>query len=402
MRETLYLRLRSASPDALTSYCIAQADSALSWTVSEARLEDVLARVQTRRLVVLVPGADVRLTHVTVPARSAAKVLQAAPYALEEQLAEDVDTLHFALGPRQTDGAHPVAVVSKARMDQWLAPLQAQGLKPDALIAETLCLPDSESARWNALAEDDAITVRSASYSGFSCAPEDLPLFLSAANIPSDTTLRIIVPRSNTSHDFTRLAQPVELLPGFNSPLEALLQNLKLERNINLLQGAYSQGEDLKRLWQPWRAAAMLAAVWLILAGVNHAVQAYRIGKEARAQDDRNVQRFQQLFPAEQRIVDLSAQVDQQMTLLRGSGQRGGFLPLLEALGPALAAAQGLKLQSLQFREGALYVSLGGSDLQQLESLRGWFAQNRAALMEVQSANSGAEGVQIRLKLTPA
>lgn len=401
MRETLYIRLRDASPDAPTAYCIARADAALSWPVETAPLSQVLDQAGNRRLVILVPGADVRLTRVNVPARAAAKVLQAAPYALEEQLAEDVDDLHFALGARAADGSWPVAVVARTHMDTWLAPLRERGLAPDLLIPDLLCLPEPETARWSALAEDEQISVRSAPYAGFTCAPADLALYLQAAGIAPETVLRIVVPRSFHG-DFTTLTQPTELLPGFGSALESLLQNLKPERAINLLQGSYSQREDLRRLWQPWRSAAVLAAVWIGIAGLNHAVQAWRLGKELAAQDQRNVQRFQQIFPAERRIVDLSVQAEQQMRLLKGGGAQGGFIPLLETLTQALAAAPGLKLQSLQLREGALFVGLGGSDLQQLEALRGWFAQSRPAHMEVQSANSGAEGVQIRLKLTPA
>ena len=401
MRETLYIRLRSSALDAPTAYCIASSDAALSWPVQEAALEQVLAQARGRRVIVLVPGADVRLTQVRVPARNAAKVLQAAPYALEDQLAEDVDTLHFALGTRNADDSHPVAVVAHSRMQEWLAPLRERGIVPEALLPETLCLPLAEEGRWSALAEDEQISVRSAAYGGFSCVPDDLPLYLQAAGIAADTVLRIIVPRSFHG-DLTRLEQPVELLPGFASPLEALLQNLRLERSINLLQGAYSQREDYQRLWQPWRAAAILLAGWVLIAAVDHGVQAHRLGLELAAQQERNATRFRELFPAEQRIVDLSAQLEQQARLLQAGGAQGGFLPLMETLAAAMASASGLSLQSLQFREGALYVSLTGSDLQQLESLRGWFAQGRDAVMEVQSANSGADGVQIRLKLSPA
>lgn len=401
MRETLYIRLRSTDLDAPTVYCIAGRDAALSWPVQEAPLQQVLAQAHGRRVLVLVPSADVRLTQVTVPARSAAKVLQAAPYALEDQLAEDVDTLHFALGPRQVDGSHPVAVVARRRMLEWLAPLQASGIVPDAVLPEILCLPPPDAQRWTALAEDDQVTVRSGAYSGFSCAPDDLPLYLQAGGIGADTVLRVVVPREFKG-DLTRLEHPVELLTGFAAPFEALLQNLHVERSINLLQGGYSQREDLERLWLPWRTAAILLLSWIVVAAAHHGVQAWQLGKQLSAQQERNAARFRELFPSEQRIVDLSAQLEQQARLLQGNAAQGGFLPLMETLGSAMGSASGLSVQSLQFREGALYVSLTGSDLQQLESLRGWFAQNTGAAMEVQSANSGADGVQIRLKLTPA
>ncbi|HSW15468.1 MAG TPA: type II secretion system protein GspL [Solimonas sp.] len=401
MRNTLYIRLRATDPGANTAYCIASPQAVASFPVQHAPLETILLQAAGHRLVVLVPSDDVRLTHVEVPARQAAKVLQAAPYALEDQLADDIDTLHFALGPRQADGRWPVAVVARSRMDQWLQPFVDRGLLPDLLLPDALCLPPAEGTRWSALAENDHMLVRSGPFTAFGCAPEDLELFLQLADPQKESTLRIVVPR-DVSADFSRLAWPVELLPGFVSPLEALLQNYRAEAGINLLQGRYSQREDLKRLWLPWRFSAALLALWIVMAAVLHGVQGWRLKHELAAQEDANVQRYQQLFPAETRIVDLGAQVDQQFATLKGSNAGGGLMPLMQVLGEALAASPGFTVQSLQFREGALFVSLNGRDLQQLETLRGWFATPRAASLEVQSANSGSEGAQVRIKLSPA
>lgn len=400
MRENLFIRLTSASLEAQTDYCIANSDAQHAFAVQRAPLAEVLARAAGRRVVVLVPSPDVRLSSVTVPARGAAKVLQAAPFALEDQLADDVETLHFAIGPRQADGSHPVAVVSRARMDEWLAPFNHAGIRVEVLAPETLCLPPVEGERWTALAEPHHISVRTGAFSGFGCAAEDLPLLLQLADTEKKHTLHIAIPRDH-SPDFTALEWPVELLPGFGTALEALLHHYRND-SINLLQGAYSQSEGLARLWQPWKATAAFAACWLLVAGLSHGVQAHKLGQQLSAQQDSNAQRFTQLFPAETRIVNLEAQLDQQAAALKGGGAQGGFLPLAEVLARALNAAPGLNLKGIQYRENALFVSLGGSDLQQLELLRGWFEQNGGARLEVQSANSGSEGVDIRIKVSGA
>ena len=399
MRETLFIRLASPALDAPTAYCIADAATRHSWPVAEAPLSEVLARAAGRRVVVLVPAQDVRLTSVKVPAKGAAKVLQAAPYALEDQLAEDVETLHFAIGPRQLDGSHPVAAVSKARMNAWLLPLREAGITPEAVIPETLCLPALAADSWSALAEPDHISVRTGAYAGFGCAPEDLSLFLGLADPNKAQRLRIAIPRAHAP-DFTGLEWPVDLLPGFGSALEILLHHYVPAQAINLLQGAYAVGEGAARLLKPWRSVAALLLALVVITLAHHGVQAWRLGKELTAQNRSNAERFTQIFPSETRVVDLAAQLDQQ-TRGSGGGARGSLLPLTEALSRALANTPTLNVKSLQFREGALFVSLSGTELQQLDVLRGVFEQNREAKLEVQDANSGAEGVQIRLKISP-
>ena len=57
----------------------------------------------------------------------------------------------------------------------------------------------------------------------------------------------------------------------------------------------------------------------------------------------------------------------------------------------------------MQYREDALFLSLTGTDLGALDQLKAHFAGGRGgARLEVQSANSGEGGVQIRIRLSPA
>lgn len=397
MRETLYIRLRPGAPP---QYRVDGPQNA--GRTDQADLDAVLAQAAGRRIVAFVSGTDVRLTAAAVPVRSRGKVLQAVPFALEDQLAEDVETLHFAIAPRQPDGAFPVAVVARDRMEAWLAPFYERGLRPEMLVPETLCLPDAGDARWGALAEPATVTVRTGPYTGFCCKAGDFEAYLALADPDQQHPLRILLPLDNPA-DYTRLERPAELLPGFPTALDALLRDFDPRRALNLLQGCYSQQEDLRRLWLPWRAAAALVAAWLVLALAGNGIAAWRLGRELRAQDDANLARFHQLFPTETRVVDLAAQAEQQYRLLHGGAAQPDLFLLLQRLAEALGANAGLTLDGLQFRDGALYLSLTGKDLQTLENLRTWFSQSAADVnLDVQSANAGAEGVQIRLKLSRA
>lgn len=404
MREILYIRLRQPTADAPTPYAVVSTDglggAPASVFVREAPLREVIAQGSGRKVVVFVPGADVRLTQVKVPARQPAKVLQAAPFVLEDQFAEDVETLHFALGPRQPDGAFPVAVAALSSMQEWLAPFREQDLMPDALVPETLALPWDDGAHWTVLPEAQQLTARTGPYSGFSCVPQDFELFLQLAEGGKPHPLRVLVVMDQQA-DYTTLQRPLELLPGFRHPLEALVRHLRLPQAINLLQGAYSQRESLERFWRPWRFAAGLLAAAFLLGIVVNLVESIRFKHAAATQQSANELRFNQLFPG-QRVasVSLATQVEQQAQLLsRGSGL-GGPLPLLQKAADSLVATPGLTLNNAEFREGALFLDLSGSDLQVLEKLRGWYASHRCAGMDVQSADSGEGGAKIRLKLS--
>lgn len=405
MRDTLYLQLRDAAPDAPLAYALASAQPGVGVQAQQATLDTILALASGRRVVMFAPGADVRLASVQVPARVAQRILQAAPYALEDQLAEDVDTLHFAIGtPGAADNAaHPVAIVARARMEAWLAPLRERGVRADALVPETLSLPAPDAGRWSGLAEPGRVTVRTGNWSGFACAPEDLGTYLQIADPDARATLRLFLTR-DVEFDFSGAGRPVELLPGYQSALEVLARHWQPQASINLLQGAYSEKQDWQRLAQPWRIAGALAVLWLGVAGVQQGAAAWRADRELDAQRASNFARCQQVLPRDCVSTDLMPAVVEQQTRLRGAGgaTRGPLLQLLGTLNAALTATPGLTLESLQFREGALYLSLTGTDLQKLEALRAWYGARRDAQLHVEAANAGVTGVQIRLKLTPA
>jgi general secretion pathway protein L len=405
VRDTLYIQLREVAPDTPLAYALAGSQPGLGITAQHGTLDNILGQAAGRRVVLFVPGADVRLTQVTVPARQAQKILQAAPYALEDQLAEDVETLHFALAPdpqrRAAGDPQPIAIVARARMESWLAPLRARGITPDAVVPETLSLPLPEPGSWTAIAEARNATVRSGMYTGFSCTLDDLGSYLQLADPEGNVPLRAFVAR-DVEFDFTRLGRPVELMPGYGSSLEVLVRHWRPDQSIDLLQGTYSAREDWQRLARPWRIAAGLAVGWAVFAVAAEGAQSFRLGRELAQQEQKNLARYQALFPAETRIVDLAAQATQHLRAFQGGGGRAPLFQLLDALGAALSANPGLALQSLQFREGNLQLSLTGNDTQALENLRIWFASRRDTILEVGQVNAGPQGVQVRVTLRPA
>jgi general secretion pathway protein L len=401
VRETLYIHLSAVDPSAPTAYCIARADAVASFPIEQAPLESLPSLAQGRRVVVLLPSADIRLTSVQLPARQLAKVQQAVPYILEDQLADDVETLHFAVGARRADGQWPVAVIARERLAAALAFFVDRGLRPEAMIPDLLCLPTPGEEQFTLLVDGDGVLVRSGWSGGFTCQREDLDLCLQLADPERVRALRVIVPR-NQSFDPSTLGRTVEPVHGFAQPLEALLQNLRMDEAINLLQGEFSARQDLLRLWRPWRAAAALAAATLLVAGSLHGIEAWKLGVELATLETQNRQRFQQLFPAETRIVNLEAQLDQQLGRLAGGAGGGDLLTLMNVIADAVGAVPGLRLDAVQYRDAALYASMSAGSLQSLEQLKAWFDSPRPARLEVQSANSGQQGVQLRIKLTAA
>ena len=400
MRETVHIRLGEPAPSALVAYAVTSVEPPVSVLVREAPLAEVIALCAGKRVLLYAPAHDVRLLSASIPVKQAAKALAAAPYALEDQFAEDVESLHFAIAPAPVSGSEwALAVVAHSHMKAWLAPFTAAGITPEALVPETLALPWTGNERWTALAEPGHLTVRTGRMAGFGCLEEDFELFMGLAEGDTKKPLRMLVTQG-VATDFTRFERDIELLPGLEHPLQALARNYSAAASINLLQGPYLARQGLAREWQVWKVAAGLFGIAFALGAIGNGISAIQLGREASRQQAANEQRFRELFPTEQRIVNLRAQAEQQFAALNGGASSAGLMPLLEALGGGMKAAPSLQLQGMQFREGALFISLSGSDLSALDQLRNHYGSGSATKLDVQSANAGDGGVQIRIKLS--
>ncbi|HLZ98770.1 MAG TPA: type II secretion system protein GspL, partial [Steroidobacteraceae bacterium] len=60
------------------------------------------------KVIVVAPATHILLAEPELPPGSGVRLARAVPFALEEQLTEDIDQLVFALGKRRAGGGTPV------------------------------------------------------------------------------------------------------------------------------------------------------------------------------------------------------------------------------------------------------------------------------------------------------
>lgn len=399
MRERLIVRFPYL-PEQPASWALCDADGRLQGGVYQGDWSQCAAAAAGRQVVLLVPAADVLLAHASVPTRNRGRLLQAIPYALEEQLAEDVATLHFAIGPERPDGTLAVAVVARERMDAWLEPLQGEGLRPDLVVPENLALP-LEDRGWSVLVEEGDALVRFGPVEGGYAEATHLPLLLDAALKEAGDT-----PPQRLQLTVVGSAQGLETLIGVEtvrhdaaSALQVFAAGLSESPELELLQGAYSRREQLGRWWRPWRAAAILAAVWVVLQGGLGGFDIWRLKGEIARQDQQIAQVFQSAMPGSRRTAKPLDQMDQKLRELRGGGSKGGPLELLAGVSEVLQGDTSARLNAASFRGGRLDLDLELKDIQALDRIKQRTTQRLKAEAEIVSASTQGDKVTGRLRV---
>lgn len=354
---------------------------------------------------VIVPGEDVLLTRATLPPiRSASRRLQAARYALEDRLAGRVEQLHFALaGAPDRHGETPVAVVDLARMTALIDTLSDAGVDAVRILPEAMALPRPEPDAWQVAIVDQRIVARTGPESGFTTDVELWPLVAGALDAPGAISVHAsadAAAQSLVHIDWAGAAEPVVHESAHNSDdsvIAMLLAGADIGRGgLNLRQGAFARRSQFQSQWRPLIWTAALAATWLVIAIAGRAVETWQLNSRIDNLHQQTLSAFHEAFPNVQNINDLRVQAEEGIRQLRGSGGAGGLFPLVQAVAAVAGQTDALEVQSMQYRNGQLSLSINGEDVQSVETLRAGFAQQDRIQLSVDSADASASGVQIR------
>ncbi len=202
------------------------------------------------------------LTSVNTRARKAKHLQKAIPYALENEVADDVENLHFALGQRYGENDYPVAVIEKDSLDLILKKLSNAGIYPDILTADVFGLPFREDS-WTILIDDERALVRTTQYQGFTIDLHNLQQILTSSLRQAEVTpTELNVYRcDNQQSGIKKFNFPINTNELDDCPPGLFADGLDENECINLLQASYYKKNKKHRQFAPWKMAAILFAV---------------------------------------------------------------------------------------------------------------------------------------------
>lgn len=413
MAEALVIRLSPSPPDPdapqTAQWILVDTSGSRLGAVAAGELRDAAGLARGRRTIVLVPGADVLLTEPELPpVKGGARLAQIVPFALEEQLAGDIETQHFAVGKRGARPGTPVAVVTHAHMRDWLAGLRAAEIAADALYAETSCIP---------VMADGLVIVIDQGRLYFRRAQETAVLldieplsealqFAVATDVPLPVTIYISEAQYESEQAVLEsLREHVEslqikLLPEGVLPLLAV--QAVAHPPVDLLQGVYGKKTSLGKTLAPWRYAAVLAAVLFALYFVGKAAQLWQLKREEAQLDQTIAATYSQAMPGAPSIPASEArrQFEARLLAARSGGQSSNLLQGLSTLSEALAKTPDTRIDALSYRTDVLDLRVLAPSVDALDQIR-QLAQSRGISAEIQAASPRDNKIEGRLQLKP-
>ncbi|HTU66222.1 MAG TPA: type II secretion system protein GspL [Steroidobacteraceae bacterium] len=381
MSESLVIHLRDG---AAPQWLVCNDDGQVIVNPVSGELAQATAMAAGRRVAVIVPAGDALATDSDAPAKSAAKLAQVVPFALEERVADEIEDLHFAIGERAEAGARvPVVVVARTRVQGWLNDLQAAGLVPTAIYSAATLLP-SMPGQMIALLDGDSLTLRLG---------DAQPLVLPALSITDGIEMVLATQQSAVAglepaplglllytgqdewdahqHEIDALRDrftgvKVQLLPS--GPITVLAPAAAADDAVNVLQGAFAISNPVDLRWKSWRLAAMLAGALVLLHIGARYFELNRLEKSETVLDSSIEDAFRAAMPGQNNATNARRRVELRLAEVR-SGGGGALLPALGALATARNAAPKANIEGITFRDGIVQLRISAPDAASLDAI---------------------------------
>ncbi len=364
-------------------------------------MEDLLATLADRRHRVCfgVPGADARLLVQPVAPEEKKHLSKSLPFMLEEQVAADVDNLHFAYCPLE-EGDYAVAITAQERMDDWQALLaDLPGIQ--SWLPEPLLLP-WQAGEWCLVIEGEVAIVRFGRCGGFTVERDLASAMLEGVAGEHGEPQAIVIYGSDQDADTTLVPERLQELVQWRrgNLCAALMLSDSGEVNLNLLQGEYAPRLPLGRWWRQWRAVAAAFGVAVVLHMAATYADYRQLTQQNLALRGAVEQSYRKAFP-KGAVVDAEKQLRRQLDALGGSGQGSGFVSLMERVGGAISASPGTRIATINYsdKDDEMRLNITAADFEGVERLRSRIDDaGLEAVME--SSSQRGERVSARLRVT--
>lgn len=378
MARKLIIRLKNTSTDTPELEWNYLDNNGRSHFPTPLELTEVIQK--SDQIIVLIPGEDVLITEVQLPKLSANQLAKALPFALEDQLAEDPQTLHFAAGLAPKGGPIPVAVVAKEKMNAWIALLRehlSQAFsKVKAIIPDTLALP-YHTNHYFALVNHHLALVRTGTSSGFAIDKANLfSIFDLMFKRPNQTKPEKIIVVANetvfTPEQEKLLDVPFENKPAPSNALALLTETIAETYPINLLQGSFATKQKFLSFEQLIKAAAALAIALIALVFVEDIISFLILAHVQRKINNEAQVIYHAVYPNASVPANPKTSLEDELTRLRAQHADSIFLRLVNLIEAPVRSliVQGLILKEADFSNNQMILNIETQDSTLVEGLQ--------------------------------
>lgn len=381
-------------------------------TIEQTLAQNAIDNVQ---LIGLIPGDEALFCLADIPAKQSRFINQALPFAVEEQIAQDIEAVHLALG-RHTEDGYQVAAIDVGRMTHWVslfrgwAYAKLEGIYPDAAL-----LP-ATAGGWSVCLTGALALIISDRGEWLSMQSGNLGLFAQTLAVPSESEVITEVPITlyATEDEFEVQQSAISELtsPGVLSVHREMLELIPLEllahayhhrlcQPINLCQGNFSSQSNKSSPLKPWKPLIAVASIWFCVQVALELGMGFYYQNQTSEVNQQVMAIYHQAFPDDRRTPASRVRrtIEGYLRAAGSSKQKIDFITLMKYTGEQyaqLSRAGSVTFNSVNFSRarGELVVDIRADSYEKLSALRNGLSKQglSAQIGSVVNESNGARG----------
>ncbi|MBQ0831939.1 type II secretion system protein GspL [Marinobacter sp.] len=382
--------------------------STIEQTLSQNGLEGVL-------LVGLIPGDEAMFCMADIPAKQSRFINQALPYAVEEQIAQDIDSVHLALGLHVQEGFR-VAAIDRGRMSEWLELFSHWShARLDAIYPDAALLPMTDGG-WSICLDGESAMMASDRGEWLSMQSANLGMFAHTLAVPPSedvvAEVPVVIYGTETEFEVQQAVLGELMAPGRLSVRRESLELMPLEllahahhhhlcRPINLCQRDFSVTGGKTSPLKPWKPLFAVAAVWFVVQVVLEAGMGFYYEKQAEGMRMQAMSAYREVFPNDRKTHagNVKRVIEGQLRMAGSDGPDMDFVTLMKYTGQQysnVVGAGSVTFNSINYSQsrGELVVDVRAESYDRLSALRNGLSSQglEAKIGSVVNEPSGARG----------
>lgn len=348
---------------------------------NKAQIAELSPYAEQRTTLLLLDSRDVILTTSEVPVGASRQLESMLPYLLEDDIAQDVEALHFSVLQRSANKAY-IAGVDKQYLAGWLSIFEQAGIEVKKVLPDVLAMPYRDE-ELSALKRDDHWLFRKGLFDGVVVHKLWLqPFLLSNWCQEEDKSMAVtsysaVAEESESIEQEWKVAEPELVM--------SLLAKGAIASPVNLLSGAFKPHSSFLKQLKIWRKVAIAASIFILILVSQRLYQVNQYEQQAQNYRSESEKVFRTVFPDKNRIPTVSylkRQMNDEVTRLSGRSSEESILDWLTRLSRAVEKYPSVEIQSIRYdaNRTELRIDTLMDDFQTFEVIRVALAKNYAVV----------------------
>lgn len=310
-------------------------------------------------------GRGVNSLSLDMALQSPALMRQAIPYALEDQIATDIEQAHFAYSKTDEVGKIQVYIIEKALMRFVHELCHRLQLKPIMAVPDYLLLPYFEKS-WTLYGDSKKLLVRDSFYSGYAVDLDyaEWMFNLKFNEFTSTKITEFTMPSIHLYH--TQEFPTLELnIPELNlqsqtgSFTEFLPNSLhQLKKSCDLLQGEFYFAGELSLNVKYWLLGLASVALFLVIGFGTTVFNYFYLNHSLQSLNQQIQTNYFAIFPDATSVQSPELRIEQKLAGLKNQSGDQGFLDQFAQIGKLLTTVKSTEIKSIDYQNQNLSMTL--------------------------------------------